>query len=338
MALTIKGGCMSNELTFYDREKLQYWLRTKKSLRDIAKVMRKNHTVISREILRNSSGRKKYRADVAQRMCDKRKHKQHTSKLDKYPVLRQYVEEKLCEDWSPEQIAGRLKNYLPDELKGLCISHESIYYWICEKADKHKKLYKHLRTHRLKRKKWGKRKSKKVTIPGRISIHDRPKTIDEKRRYGDWESDTVEFVRKQKNPYLSVQYERKSQLVRIHKVPDKTAEETKEALIKTIESLPYDLFRTVTFDNGSEGALHTKLQEMFEIDTYFCDPYSSWQKGGVENANKLIRQYLPRKTNMRTITGEDIKQIQERLNSRPRKGLNYLTPNEVIHKSGALKP
>lgn len=323
---------MSNELNLYDRQMLQYWLRTKLSLRKIAKVMRKDVSVLSREIRRNSSGRDTYRADTAQRLAEKRKYAQHKGKLDKHPKLKDYVEAKLREDWSPEQIAGRLKEHPPVELAGICISHESIYYWIYEKAEKYKRLHTHLRTSRKKRKKVGTRKHKKTAIPSRISIHERPDTVHEKVRYGDWESDTVEFTRKKGNPFLSVQYERKSQLVRIHKLPNKTAEETKEALIKTAESVPHHLFRSVTFDNGSEGAKHVELQYMFDVDTYFCDPFSSWQKGGVENMNKLIRQYLPRKTNMKIITDKHIYQIQERLNSRPRKGLNYLTPNEVIHK------
>ena len=323
---------MSNELTFYDRQMLQYWFRTKMSLRSIAKVMRKDVSVLSREINRNSSGRNKYRSDVAQRLCDKRRYQQHKGKLDKHPKLREYVEEKIWEDWSPEQITGRLKEYPPEELKGQSISHESIYLWVYEKSEKYKKLYQHLRTSRPKRKKIGKRKYEKVRIPSRISIHDRPDTVNGRIRYGDWESDTVEFQKNKKNPYLSVQYERKAQLVRIHKVPDKTAEETKEALIRTAESIPRELFKTITFDNGKEGVLHTEIQKMFNIDTYFCDPFASWQKGGVENMNKLIRQYLPRKTDKKIITDEYVHQIQERLNSRPRKGLNYQTPNEVIHK------
>lgn len=323
---------MSNELTFCDRQMLQYWLRTKKSLRDVARWMRKDVSVLSREIKRNSDGRDKYRADIAQKLCDKRKHKQHVGKLDKYPKLKEYVEEKISLDWSPEQIAGRLLKQPPAELQGLTISHESIYYWIYEKAEKYKKLYKHLRTHRSKRYEQGKRKAGKLHIPSRISIHNRPEEVNKKTRYGDWESDTVEFNRKQKNPYLSVQYERKGQLTRIHKTPNKTAEETNNALIKTIESLPEHMFKTITFDNGSEGAKHVELRNMFGIQTYHCDPFSSWQKGGVENVNKLIRQYLPRKTNMHEVTDEQIYQIQERLNNRPRKGLNYLTPNEVINK------
>ncbi len=332
MALTIRGGIMSNELTYYERQKLEWLLRTKQSLRKLAPVMRRTHSILSREIQRNGYSRKTYRADTAQRRHEERKHKKHTGKLDKHPELKKYVEDRLCEDWSPEQIAGRLKEYPPTELKGLCISHESIYYWIYEKSLKHKKLYTHLRTNRSKRKKVGNRKSKKIAIPSRVSIHERPDTINEKVRYGDWESDTVEFQKNKQNPYLSVQYERKSQLVRIHKVPNKTAEETKEALIQTAESIPRELFKTITFDNGKEGVLHTDIQEMFNINTYFCDPFSSWQKGGVENMNKLIRQYLPRNIDMKTITNANILQIQERLNSRPRKGLNYQTPNEVINK------
>jgi len=325
---------MSNELTYYERQKLEWLLRTSQSLRQIANLMRRTHSALSKEITKNADGnRKKYRADIAQSKSETRKHKQRRGKLDKYPKLKEYVEDKLLEDWSPEQIAGRLQVAPPPEIIGLNISHESIYYYVYEKADRYKKLYKHLRTNRKKRKRVGCRKSKKTTIPSRISIHERPEVINEKIRYGDWESDTVEFQRKKNNPYLSVQYERKSQLVRIHKVPNKTAEETKNALLQTAESVPRELFKTITFDNGSEGAKHLELKDyVLDIETYFCDPFSSWQKGGVENMNKLIRQYLPRNINMLEISDRQILLIQERLNSRPRKGLNYLTPNEVINQ------
>lgn len=332
MTLTIISVNMSNELTFYDRQMLQYWLRGKRSIRSIAKIMRRDVSVLSREIKRNSSGRSKYRADLAQRMCAKKKYKQHRGKLDKYPQLKQYVEDRLSEDWSPEQISGRLKQLPPNGLKGLGVSHESIYYYVYTKADRYKRLYQHLRTNRPKRRKQGKRKSDKVAIPSRISIHDRPQAVNERVRYGDWESDTVEFQKNKGNQYLSVQYERKAQLVRINKMPNKTAGETKEALIKTAESVPQEIFKTITFDNGSEGVKHIELREIFDIETYFCDPFASWQKGGVENMNKLIRQYLPRKTDMKSITDEDILEIQEKLNNRPRKGLKYQTPNEVIDK------
>jgi len=323
---------MSNELTYYERQKLSWLLRTRQSLRAIAKVMRRDVSILSREIRRNGDTREKYRADVAQRKHEQRRHKKRRGKLEQCPALRAYVELKLREDWSPEQIAGRLRASPPKELGGSTISHESIYEWIYEKAEKHTYLYTHLRTHRQKRRKQGKRKGHNMTIPSRISIHERPHMINEKIRYGDWESDTVEFQRGRKNPYLSVQYERKSQLVRTHKLKNKSADETTNALIHTAESVPHDLFQTITFDNGTEGAGHTILRDMFEVDTYFCDPFASWQKGGVENMNKLIRQYLPRSTNMHDITDQDLLKIQERLNSRPRKSLNYLSPNEVIQK------
>ena len=165
-----------------------------------------------------------------------------------------------------------------------------------------------------------------------INVRYEPEAVKEKARFGDWESDTVEFKRKKNNPFLSVQYERKSQLLRMNKMLNKTAEETKNALIKTMESLPERMFETITFDNGTEGTKHIEIKGMFNIETYFCDPYSPWQKGGVENMNRLIRQYLPRNTNMSELSNKEIYEIQEKINNRPRKGLNYLTPNEVIHK------
>jgi len=129
-----------------------------------------------------------------------------------------------------------------------------------------------------------------------------------------------------------VQSERKSKLIRMHKVKNKTAEETANAITKTGESVPKELLLTMTFDNGTENVKHIEIKKEYGVDTYFCDPFASWQKGGVENANKLIRQYLPRKTDLSKLTDRDIYNIQEKLNNRPRRCLNYLSPNEVINK------
>ena len=327
MALTIKVAGMSNNLKFYDRQKLEYWLRSKQSLREIAKIMRRDHSVLVRELKRNSDGdRKKYRADNAQRLFEQRVCKQHKGKLDKYPELKEYVAKKLQEDWSPDVIAGKLKLSGSKET----ISHESIYHYIYEKNGRFEGWYKYLQQGKSKRQKRYGRKSSKLRIPERISIHERPKYIDQRKRYGDWESDSVIFS-KQKTA-LSVQSERKSKLIRMHKVLNKTAEETTNALVRTIESLPSEMFKTFTFDNGGEGVGHTKIKKEYDVDTYFCDPFASWQKGGVENANKQIRFYLPRKTDLSQLTDRDIYLIQEKLNNRPRKCLNYQTPNEVIHK------
>jgi len=318
---------MSNELTFYDRQMLEYWLRSQMSLRDIGKSMRRAHTILSREIVRNGTGdRKKYRADIAQRLFERRKYKQHKGKLDKHPELKQCVIEGLINEWSPDVIAGKLKT----SGKKLTISHESIYHYIYNKNGRYEGLYKYLRQGQCKRHKRHTRKISKLPIVERISVHQRPLVVGERGRFGDWESDSVIFS-KQKTA-LSVQSERKSKLIRMHKVANKTAEETKYALIKTIESLPSEMFKTMTFDNGGEGAKHTEIRNEYGIETYFCDPFASWQKGGVENANKLIRQYLPRSTDLSKLTDRDIYLIQEKLNDRPRRCLGYKSPNEVINR------
>ena len=131
---------------------------------------------------------------------------------------------------------------------------------------------------------------------------------------------------------LSVQYERKSKLVRISKLLNRSAAETKNAITASIESLSQGLFHTITFDNGGEGAKHMDIAEQYNLTTFFCDPYASWQKGGVENMNKWIRRFLPRKTNMEQVTDDDIHTIQEILNNKPRKSLNFKTPNEILQQ------
>lgn len=315
---------MSNELNLYDRERLQYWLRTTQSLRAIAKIIRKDHSVVSREIRRNGGNRKKYRADVAQALADKRRHQKRRCKLDKNLELKSYIVGRLKDDWSPEEIAGRLKRSGIKET----VSHESIYQYVYDRSDKWEKLFLHLPQRRPKRRKRGGRKHRKILIPQRISIKSRPEIINKRKRYGDWESDNLEFKTTVTKGAVSVQCERKSGLVRLHKVAGKKSPaDTLDALVKTRESVPDELFKTITFDNGFENYRHCELG----IDTYFCKPFASWQKGSVENVNKLLRRYLPRQTELDAVTDSDLHAIQERLNNRPRKRLNYLTPNEVIH-------
>ena len=318
---------MSNCLTFYDRQQLEYWLRTKLSMRAIARILRRDHTVLVRELNRNGSGdRRKYRADAAQTMFEKRSHKQHKGKLDKYPELKEYVVAGLKKEWSPDVIAGKMKM----EKMTQTISDESIYHYIYHRDGRYEGLYKYLRQGQSKRHKLHSRKNCKMSMPERVSIHQRPAYINERKRYGDWESDSMIFS-KQKT-ILSVQSERKSKLIRIHKAKSKSAEETRNAIVKTAESIPKEMFLTLTFDNGTEGTKHTEIKKEYGVKTYFCDPFASWQKGGVENANKLIRYYLPRNTDLSKLTDRDIYDLQEKLNNRPRKCLNYQTPNEVINK------
>jgi len=315
-----------SNLTFYDRQRIEYYLHFKQySFRDIAKLINKNHTVVSREVKRNSAQLILYNAELAQRAADRRSKNTNKRKLDKDELLKEYVIDKLKSDWSPEEIAGRLKNHPPPELIGKYINHESIYQYIYE-VDPY--LYNYLRKKHYVRKKKYKRSQKMINIPDRVSIHTRSDEVNLRQRFGDWESDLMEFSN-QKNT-LSVDYERKSFMIKIHKLASKEANEKEDALIQTFEDLPNELRKTMTFDNGKENVSHITIKRNYQMETYFCDSYASWQKGGVENMNGLIRQYLPRKTDLTKIPDKYIYLVQEKLNNRPRKTLNYLSPNQII--------
>lgn len=321
-------------LTKYDRQQIEYYFRLGFSGRAIAIKIGRHHSVVERELKRNRSPHFVYEASKAEYFSYRRAKKTNKRKLLKNERLRNYVVSKFSKGWSPEQIAGRIKNCPGKELKNLTISHEAIYQFIYEVEPW---LYHKLRYKRFDRRKHYSRKTRKVIISGKTSIHDRPEEINQRITIGHFESDSMSC--RGKKEALSVQYERSIQLARIHKIKGFGAEETLEALKQTVESLPDKLVKSITFDNGTEGAKHYQLKKYYDIQTYFCDTYAAWQKGGVENMNKLLRQYLPRKTDLLMITDKQIYEIQELLNNRPRKGLNYQTPNEKLTEyklSGAL--
>lgn len=317
-----------SNLTFKEREQIEFYLGCKLKKRRIAELIGRNIAVVVREIQRHKSPYFPYNAVIAQKAAERKSHKTNKRKLDKNEKLRQWVVARLYDKWSPEQIEGRLEKHPPPELNGATITHEAIYQYIYQNNE-YPLLYKHLRRSKWIRQKRGKRKYRAQTIPDRTSIHLRPKEIDERKIVGHFESDTLEFSRQRE--IMSVQYERKIQLARITKLPTKKAEDTEYAVAKTLENLPQEYRKSMTFDNGGEGAKHVNIKEIYEIETYFCDPYSAWQKGGVENLNGLIRQYLPKKFNLADLSDNDILKIQESLNDRPRKGLGYLTPNEILN-------
>ncbi len=319
------------KITYFERQIIESKLRTNQSHRVIAKALGRDRRDIDREIKRNQILGRPYLAIVAQRLTDEREAKRNTPKLikAKNKILKEFIINCLRKDWSPEQIVGVLRTQPPKELIGQNICIETIYQFIYVGQGRYEYLYPHLRRGRKKRLKQRARKPKKNKIPERISIHTRPEEINKKTSVGHWETDTVEG-KKTTTGNLSVQYERKIKLVRLHKVKDKTAVETETAIRKTFDSLPLTLFKTMTFDNGGEGANHVNLRNDFSLQTYFCDAYASWQKGGVENLNGLIRQYIPKRTDISQLTEEQIYIIQERLNNRPRKSLNFLTPNQAL--------
>lgn len=316
------------EMTFFEREVIEVCLRMKQRKKSIAQKLNRDYSVIKREIKRNSGNILPYAAITAQNYADRRKKNTNKRKLEK-PVnkkLAEYVEKKLEGGWSPEQIAGRLKEYPPNkikECKDKTISYESIYDYIYNGQGRFGGLYQNLRRKQFQRKRRFSRKTRPNAIKNRISINNRENIINNRKRFGDWETDSVIFSGK---AILSVQTERKSRLCRLHKCDDKTALASEKAIRKSMASLPSKLWLSITRDNGKENVLHCKTN----IISYFCDPYKSWQKGGVENLNGLAREYFPKRSNLDIVSKKEIYFIQEKLNNRPRKCLNYSTPNEVI--------
>lgn len=315
-------------LSYKERLIIETEVKAGRGVREIARLLGRNHSVISRELKPDKDQNfLPYAAKRAELRCERKARHGRRRKLDKDQLLRTFVVSKLTLDWSPEQIVGRLRESPPRNLRNISIAVETIYQFVyaLERGEDGRLLYHHLRRAQPKRIRHYSRKQAARKIPDRVSIHRRPALVG----YGHWETDTV-FGRAHQP--ISVQYEKKSQLVRLHKLANQTAVENREAIQDTLESLPRKWRQTMTFDNGTENYEHNKLG----LKTYFCDRYSAWQKGGVENMNRLIRQYIPKKSDLDKLTPRQIHDIQERINNRPRKGLKYLTPNEILAQSGAF--
>lgn len=326
-----------------EREKIEYWRRLGMGVNAIARKLRRSRSSVSDELHRNGNEDGTYTAADAQRKADERRERRRGRKIERDRELRDWMVSLLRGDgmeqgWAPRAIAGRLKHHpelVPEHVRGKTISHEAIYRYIYEGEGRWEGLYHFLPRKRPRRqRKKGRKARQQSKIPDRVSIRLRPAEVEERKQFGDWESDSFEGEGSARG---SIQVERLSRRMHLHRTLDGTKEETETALRKTVESYPEHLrdeaFRTMTFDNGGEGANHGKLREDYGIGTYFCDPYSSWQKGTVENAIGLIRlRFIPKKTNLSTLSDREIHSIESFLNDMPRKSLGYLTPNEVAEQ------
>lgn len=317
-----KGSPLSD----IERQIIESRLRQKKGIREIARAIGRHHSIVSRDIKNNGTDRG-YNRNVAARIAKERASKTNKRKLDKDPKLALYVREKIRIGWSPEQIAGVLKQQPPKELAGATISHEAIYTWMYDGAGFD--CIQYLRKGHRKRRSKGRGKKQKIAIKHRVSIHLRPKRITNRTGVGDWEDDTV--ICSGGREALASQYNRTLMLVRLSKVPDKSATSHEWALRAKIEKDPAWLWKSITRDNGTENVLHYATRIEYDIPSYFCDTYKSWQKGGVENINGLIRQYFPKSFDLGTIPHEAVQMVEDLLNNRPRKKLNYLTPNQALN-------
>lgn len=295
------------------------------SQKKIAEIIGKDKSVVSRELKRNCDKRSgTYRYELAQRKYEERQRTK-PKKIRFTDEIKEYVVKMLENDLSPEQIVGRCR------LEGLdCVSHERIYQYIWTDKKCGGNLHFHLRRKGRKYRKRGASKDKRGIIRDRVSIDNRPSVVNEKRRFGDLELDTI-IGRNHKGAILTVN-DRATGLCWLSLLEGKESEPLKNALIKMLSPLK-DIIKTATADNGKEFAAHKEIAETLDIDVFFAHPYHSWERGANENMNGLIRQYIPKKSSFENLKDEDIQLIQNKLNNRPRKKLNFLTPIEYFFRN-----
>ena len=312
------------QLTAADRGKIEILLQEQYTNKQIALKLGKYPSTIGREIKKGLDGSGRYLAWIAQTAYESnRKRCKQIPKLD-HPAnwrLRGWIVSCLQKGWDPSMISGRMK---AEGFVTVCA--ETIYAWIYEstwaKADK---LYQYLRQGKKRRTKHTGRSSRRSKIPNRVSIHERPALVDEKARLGDWEGDSVIYTHKYAINPLN---ERLRGLVALTKLKRKTAVLTANAVINKLKNL---VAHTITFDNGTEFTMHSKITEVTGIKVYFADPYSSWQRGANENMNRQLRAYLPKRSGIQDLTQKELDNIAWELNNKPRRRLKWHTPQEVYN-------
>lgn len=315
-------GKKHNKLTALEREKISIWLNKKVSKREIARRLNRSDSTVRGEIKRNSFGQH-YIGVHAQARAEKRVVRARKRHPLKNKSVYKHVLKKLRLGWSPEQISGRLRYKKPGN-KYWVISYECIYQFIYAKRNKHKALWEYLpRKQKKRRKKYG-RKVQRSRIPDRVSIHKRPDEIENREEFGHWESDSI--VGKNHIGGIHTEVERKTRLIMAKFIKDLTAKETADKASQMFRDLPKKAKKSTTLDNGLENTEHKR----FGLTTYFCDPYSSWQRGSNENSNGLIRRYLPKRTDFSKYQQWELDDMINEINNRPRKCLGYRTPQEAF--------
>lgn len=312
-------------LTLGEREEISRGIASHQSIRCMAWRLKRAPSTISREINRNG-GYDSYRASVAEQATWDRAHRPKPCKLAQHRLLAKVVAAKLNQQWSPQQIAGWLKRQYPHK-EHQRVSHETIYrsLYIQARGVLKKELQACLRTQRairrsrassLKRQGLGK-------ITHAVSIRDRPASIEDRAVPGHWEGDLIGGTN---NSYIATLVERQSRYVVLAKIEKKDAETVATALIKHARRLPTELYKSLTWDRGTEMANHRQFSLATDIAVYFCDPKSPWQRGSNENTNRLLRQYLPKGMDLSRYRQAQLNKVARQLNERPRKTLDYETP------------
>ena len=322
-------------LSLAEREEISRGIAAGDSMRRIAAVLGRAPSTVSREITRHG-GRKCYRASAADESAWDYARRPKRCRLAANRRLRGAVARKLSREWSPEQISGWLKREYPDA-PDMQISHETIYrsLFVQARGVLKKELVRHLRTRRMMR------RSKNASTRGQprgqiidaVSIRERPAEVEDRAVPGHWEGDLIQGSN---NSHIATLVERHSRFVMLIKVDGKDTENVVGALIKQVRRLPAELRKSLTWDRGMEMARHKEFSIATDVRVYFCDPQSPWQRGSNENTNRLLRQYFPKGTDLSGHSQADLNRVALRLNQRPRKTLNFVTPAEKLNESVAL--
>jgi len=325
----------SLSLTLSEREHISRSIVAELSIRSIAAQLNRAPSTISREINRNG-GYDHYRAIDAEQAAWNRAHRPKRCKLICNKPLSLIVAKKLQTQWSPQQIAGWLKRAFPKN-EAYHVSHETIYktLFIQARGALKKELLQHLRTKRIMR------RSRHSSLKGQglgkiknaISISERPASVEDRAVPGHWEGD---LIAGSNNSYIATLVERHTRYVMLAKVKNKDTESVISALIKQSKKLPDELYKSLTWDRGTELADHKRFTLETNIDVYFCDPRSPWQRGSNENTNRLLRQYFPKGTDLALHSQAKLNAVARRLNERPRETLEFETPAERFNACVAL--
>jgi len=312
-----------HHLTYDERCQIYTLKKRGDSLSNIAKELGVHPSTIYREIKRNS-GKRGYRYKQAHEMRLSRRLESPPPNQKMTPQLIDKIKKKLKLQWGPVQISGWLKRHGENS-----VSHETIYKHIWK--DKHLGgfLYKELRHRGKKYNKRSKGTAGRGCIPGRVDIKERPLIVEEKTRLGDWELDTI-IGTGQSGAIVSM-VERTSKLTKLVKIPNKTAELVEQALLERLQPIK-EFVHTLTSDNGKEFANHLNVSSQLKAGFYFATPYHSWERGLNEHTNGLVRQYFPKEKRFDTISSRDLEKVEELLNNRPRKVLNFETPLEAFNR------
>lgn len=321
------GQCY-NHLSIMEREEISRGLAAGECMRAIARRLGRNASSICREISRNARRRASYRASVAQQRAQRCAHRARRQRKLRWRWLARYVGLRLMLGWSPEQIAARLRRDYPNDM---CrrISHETIYasIYIIPRGHLRRLLIACLRQHRKRRRPRYRSAERRGQIPNRTPIGLRPLDVQTRRVPGHWEGDLLKGHAN--HSAVGALVERTTRLVLLARLPGLDSLSVCRGFARKLARVPAPLRKSLTYDQGREMARHELLRQRLRLQTYFADPHSPWQRGSSENTNGLLRQYLPKNADLDQLSQRELNAIAARLNNRPRKTLNWSTPNEA---------